>query len=325
VRYWWVNQKQTHRHEIAGGYLWSPKRRANGDRNQFYENMKEVRPGDVVFSYWEGHIRARGTVLSFGYDAPKPDEFGSTGRYWDKVGYRVDVEYMGLDVPLAPRSHWDAIKPLLPAKYSPLNPSDGKGLQSVYLAELPELLGLVLNDLLATTGNKLLARDARGILLASKEEVERSRWEDEEERQLEIVSDTDRDALIKARRGQGVFRQNVARVEGRCRITHIENPTYLIASHIKPWRHADNIERLSGENGLLLAPQADFLFDRGFISFEDGRLLVSPVADERSLVKLGVDPDRPPEVGGFSDAQERFLEFHRAQIFRSAGQLKRSA
>jgi putative restriction endonuclease len=43
------------------------------------------------------------------------------------------------------------------------------------------------------------------------------------------------------------------------------------------------------------------------------------------LVKLGVDPDRPSEVGGFSDAQERFLEFHRAQIFRSAGQLKRSA
>ncbi|MDB4994240.1 MAG: hypothetical protein JWM74_1672, partial [Myxococcaceae bacterium] len=42
VNYWWVNQKQTHRHEIGGGYLWSPKRRADNARNQFYENMKAV-------------------------------------------------------------------------------------------------------------------------------------------------------------------------------------------------------------------------------------------------------------------------------------------
>ncbi|MBK7075906.1 MAG: HNH endonuclease [Myxococcales bacterium] len=124
--------------------------------------------------------------------------------------------------------------------------------------------------------------------------------------------------MVKARRGQGVFRQNVARLELRCRITRVANPTYLIASHIKPWRHANNQERLSGDNGLLLAPQADFLFDRGFISFADGRVLVSAVADEKSLVKLGLDPDHPPEVGHFSDAQERFLDFHRAEIFRSA-------
>ena len=71
-------------------------------------------------------------------------------------------------------------------------------------------------------------------------------------------------------------------------------------------------------NGLLLAPQADFLFDRGFISFGNGRLLISPVADEKSLVKLGVDPDRPPEVGRFTRAQETFLEFHQTEIFRSA-------
>jgi hypothetical protein len=66
----------------------------------------------------------------------------------------------------------------------------------------------------------------------------------------------------------------------------------------------------------MLAPQADFLFDRGFISFGEGRLLVSPVADVRSLVKLGVDPEKPPEVGSFTREQERFLEFHRAEIFR---------
>lgn len=66
----------------------------------------------------------------------------------------------------------------------------------------------------------------------------------------------------------------------------------------------------------MLAPHADFLFDRGFISFGEGRLLVSPVADVKTLVKLGVDPDKPPEVGSFSRDQERFLDFHRTEIFR---------
>ena len=30
MRFWWVNQNQTYRQEVAGGYLWSPKLRAYG-------------------------------------------------------------------------------------------------------------------------------------------------------------------------------------------------------------------------------------------------------------------------------------------------------
>ncbi len=320
MRYWWVNQKQTHRHEIAGGYLWSPKRKRNGDRNQFYENMKEVAPGDRVFSYWENQVRAVGTISSFGYDAPKPEEFGDAGRNWSVIGYRADVRYFSLQAPLMPRDEWPRIGPLLPSKYSPLNLANGRGLQSVYLAELPQALGRLLDELLAARGNPLIAHDDRALLLASTEELERTRWEERQMQSLAtaVLGGTDREALMKARRGQGLFRQNVARIEPVCRITKVSNPSYLIASHIKPWRHASNEERLSGDNGLLLAPQADFLFDRGFISFADGRVVVSPVADERSLIKLGLDPDHPPEVGGFSAAQEQFLEFHRAEIFRRA-------
>src|SRR5216684_4588845 len=103
MRYWWVNQKQTYRQEIGGGYLWSPKRRADQARNRFYDNMKEVAPGDLVFSYWGGAIRAYGTLRSFGYDAPKPDEFGAAGRNWSQIGYRADVDYVRLTRPVAPR------------------------------------------------------------------------------------------------------------------------------------------------------------------------------------------------------------------------------
>lgn len=213
-----------------------------------------------------------------------------------------------------------AIQPLLPEKYSPLNAANGKGLQSVYLAGLPPELGQLLWSLVAQRGNPLPVRDPKAALIASVEEPERENWERHvlDELRGTRLDDTVRDALIKARRGQGVFRTKVAQVEQQCRITRVSNPAYLIASHIKPWRHASNEERLSANNGLMLAPQADFLFDRGFISFADGRLLVSNVADSRSLVKLGVDPDRPPVVGGFTREQEEFLEFHRTEIFRSA-------
>jgi hypothetical protein len=320
MRYWWVNQKQTHRHELGGGYLWSPKRRSDGTRNQFYENMRVVAPSDVVFSYWETAIRAYGTICSFGYDAPKPSEFGDAGRTWSQIGFRVDVEYIRLRHPVLPRASWDRIRPLLPDKYSPLNASNGKGLQSVYLAALPDELGRVLWSLVAASDNPLPVRDPKKPLIISAEEPERELWERHlvEDVQKAEIGSTEREAVIKARRGQGLFRSNVASVEQECRITHVTNPAYLIASHIKPWRHSTNAERLSSQNGLMLAPNADFLFDRGFVSFGDGRLLVSPVADEKTLVKLGIDPDRPAGVGTFTKQQESFLEFHRKEIFRAA-------
>lgn len=179
---------------------------------------------------------------------------------------------------------------------------------------------MLLNRLVARRGNQLLASDPHAMLIASAEEPERELWERHVVDDLErsVPSSTERSALMKARRGQGLFRSNVAQVEGHCRLTRVSNPAYLIASHIKPWRHAANDERVDGNNGLMLAPQADYLFDRGFISFGDGHVLVSPVADEKSLVELGLDPDRPPEVGSFNREQERFLEFHRREIFRSA-------
>jgi putative restriction endonuclease len=91
-------------------------------------------------------------------------------------------------------------------------------------------------------------------------------------------------------------------IESSCRITKVENPVHLRASHCKPWRDSTKQERLDGENGLLLTPSIDHLFDRGFISFEDkGRLIISPVAHLPSLRKVGVMTGEPVNVGAFSE------------------------
>ena len=100
-------------------------------------------------------------------------------------------------------------------------------------------------------------------------------------------------------------------------MTKVERPEHLVASHTKPWRDSTNEERLDGENGLLLTPTIDHLFDKGFISFEDkGDLIVSPVADRASLVKMGIKPEAKVNVGVFSEGQRVFLEYHRENVLR---------
>ena len=96
MRYWWVNQNQTYRHEIAGGYLWSPKRNANKARNPFYESMREVAPGDIIFSFRDTRIAALGIARSYCYESPKPTEFGTAGSYWEAIGWKIDVSFREL-------------------------------------------------------------------------------------------------------------------------------------------------------------------------------------------------------------------------------------
>ena len=116
--------------------------------------------------------------------------------------------------------------------------------------------------------------------------------------------------LVKSRRGQGIFRDNVESREPKCRVTGVTNPRYLRASHIRPWRKSTDQEKIDGNNGLMLAPHIDFLFDKGFISFEDdGTLIVSNQIESGVLVAWGVPNEL--NVGPFSSEQSVYLKFHR--------------
>jgi len=317
VRYWWVNQNQTYRHEVPGGYLWSPKRKANGDRNPFYDFMREVAPGDVMFSFAETQIRAIGIPASHAYEAPKPLEFGQAGAYWDNIGWRVDVRFAELRLPIRPSEHMDVLAPHLPERYSPLLPT-GSGLQSVYLTRMSEPFAGALAD--------LVGAEARSLILGNRVAEERElqpaigliEWEEHEMNRVrgeEKLPETTRQAIVLARRGQGLFKQRVMQIEHACRISGVTREEHLRASHCKPWRDANNEERLDGENGLLLTPNADHLFDRGFIGFENnGDVLVSPVAHGDSLARMGLTSSLKINVGAFSEGQRRYLEFHRENV-----------
>jgi putative restriction endonuclease len=134
------------------------------------------------------------------------------------------------------------------------------------------------------------------------------------ERELSSLPDTERQAVIKARVGQGTFRQRLLELWDGCAVTDVKLPNVLRASHIKPWRFSSNSERLDPYNGLLLLPQYDQLFDKGLISFDtSGEILRSPAIEKIEPAKLGIDVD--DRLRALSNRHLGFLEYHRAEVF----------
>ena len=212
MRYWWVNQNQTYRHEVQGGYLWSPKRNANGARNPFYESMREVAPGDLIFSFSDTRILAVGIAQSYCWESPKPLEFGTSGQNWENIGWRVKVQFIELANKIRPKDHIDILRPLLPDRYSPLQPN-GNGLQSVYLTEVSIALAEVLIGLI---GQEItpIARSAIEVKPVAADDLES--WERRLEEAVindQSIRETDRLAIIWARKGQGLFKERVGTIE----------------------------------------------------------------------------------------------------------------
>ena len=120
----------------------------------------------------------------------------------------------------------------------------------------------------------------------------------------------------EVRTKQRLFRERLIGVEKGCRLTGIEDLRFLRASHIKPWADSTHSERIDGENGLLLAPHADLLFDRGWISFSSsGHLLISNDLPSEVRDRLGLKLNASLRHGAFSKRQIGFLEFHRDIVF----------
>lgn len=129
------------------------------------------------------------------------------------------------------------------------------------------------------------------------------------ERDMHIPA-TERNALVRARVGQGLFRERLIDFWHGCSISSFSHYDILMASHIKPWRVSDNQQRLDVYNGLLLLPNFDKLFDKGYISFADsGKIVFSRYFPHEDRVLLGInDSTRLLRV---ESAHKPYLRFHR--------------
>ena len=124
---------------------------------------------------------------------------------------------------------------------------------------------------------------------------------------------TERKGLVTSRVGQGSYRDKIIeRWNKTCPITKCKVVTILISSHIKSWKESNNEERLDVDNGILLSPNVDSLFDKHLISFsEDGQMLLSDKISEEILTQLGIDKKVELPV---SDGMKKYLKRHR-EIF----------
>jgi putative restriction endonuclease len=178
MRYWWVNQNQTHKHELAGGYLWSPKSNKNDSKNPFYQFMKEVAPGDIVFSFVDTRTPAIGIVSSYCYESPKPLEFEGVGMNWNDIGWRVRVTFNRLTNQIRPKDHMHVLQQTLPARYSPLQAS-GNGNQGVYLTEVPDVMAQVLIGLIGSEAVNIARtqENAQPFIRPAQETADLEMWE----------------------------------------------------------------------------------------------------------------------------------------------------
>jgi hypothetical protein len=154
---------------------------------------------------------------------------------------------------------------------------------------------------------------------ARKRDFERELTQEEIEEvyDKEIASPTvtEKQALVLARRGQGKFRENVLAIWGNCAVTECCELAMLRASHIKPWKDSSNHERLDGHNGLLLAPNVDAAFDKGFVSFkDDGGIIISPLLKTQDGKALGIHNDL--RLRRVKRDHLPYLAYHRKYVFK---------
>jgi putative restriction endonuclease len=311
VRYWWVNHKRTHKEELDGEFLWSPKRTQGGTDSESSRNMTKIMPGDVVFAYScaGGTLRAIGVALGRAREAPNPFEFGSArGASGGPRGWQVTVRFAEFSQHWQPKDHAFELASLLPEKHSPLR-AGGEANPAVYLASVPQKLAAALRRLAGVEIDTLVEEIRQRAGYHFPDDVA-----EEALLQRIDIGPAMKIDLLKARRGQGIYRTHLESIEAACRLTGLLDRRHLRAIHIKPWRKSSDVEKLDGYNGLLLSPHLEHLFWRGYISFSDsGELLLSRYLNPAVLDKWGLKT--PCDVGAFRPEQCGYLAYHRIEVF----------
>ena len=133
------------------------------------------------------------------------------------------------------------------------------------------------------------------------------------------VEKTEIQRLTRVRTEQGNYRKAaLALWDNKCAVTGVNNPGWLIASHIKPWRESSNEERVDPLNSLILTPNYDKLFDRGIISFspDNGKIILPKIHTHemwRNLERMHIDDE--VHLSHIPDGTEKFLDYHNKRVF----------
>ncbi|WP_312471234.1 HNH endonuclease [Neobacillus sp.] len=129
------------------------------------------------------------------------------------------------------------------------------------------------------------------------------------------ITETEKEQIIKSRIGQSAFKMSLLAIEKKCRLCGVHDERFLVASHIKPWSQSNSRERLDVNNGLLLCPNHDALFDKGYISFDDGgKVMISDSLEEATKVFLNINETMNIWM---NEGQQHYMQWHRNNVLKT--------
>lgn len=149
-RVWQVNNNQTAEWETASGLLFAPLRGPQGERRVGYDALKDARPGDIVYSMFDGSIGAKGVVL----EAAKDLQPGQVSGDQSGPGYELRVGFQRLRSPFKPKEYFDEISVMMDPERTSLT-KDGTAKQPVYFSEIADSHGDVYESIIGRTTDRV--------------------------------------------------------------------------------------------------------------------------------------------------------------------------
>lgn len=133
--------------------------------------------------------------------------------------------------------------------------------------------------------------------------------------EVEKLTKPEKEILVKYRLQQSTFRKNLLLYWEGCSVTGCKNSRLLIASHIKPYSESNDDEKYDPNNGLILTPNLDKLFDSNLISFnEDGTILISESLEYEDLAILNITGREILQTKKITPLIQKYLECHRLKF-----------
>ncbi|MBY0214557.1 HNH endonuclease [Priestia aryabhattai] len=307
MNYFLVFQNKSYEEERKGGYLWAPQRNKNGQTFHHWTDMTLIKKGDIIFNSFDGKLVSVLTAQANFQEHERPTGLEQLDL-WEKDGWLVNVKYSDLEEPLTYKNYMEDILTLQDDKYAPFN-TLGRG-NTGYLFRVSKDLANFLFERIEGT-NSILRKKFQiedSLQLESVKQIE------DELNSVTTLEKTEKETIIKSRIGQSAFKKALLPIEKKCRLCGVKDERFLIASHIKPWSESDNRERLDVNNGLLLCPNHDALFDKRYISFDEtGKVMVKKSLDATTKTFLNINENMRINL---DERQKIYMKWHREKFLQ---------
>ena len=146
MNYFWATDGLGNNTKTQEGFISSPKLTRDGKKLHFYETLREVKQGDIIFAFAHKHMISIGIAQSGANSAEIPD-YRTKKNTVD--GWKIDVRFKRISEKhqISPSEYFGELKSDLSDKYSPLD-KNGNGCNNAYFTRISEnlknkLVGLI--------------------------------------------------------------------------------------------------------------------------------------------------------------------------------------